>query len=241
MNLNSMNNYVKSVLNKRVINYKNNINSLNNQEKSELYDKVKKIDKKVGAKSLTVLLNNKEYEKSFRNKKLIKKIKLWNDNNENRELESQNNNYITKKQDNLLTFHKNKIVTRNISYISRYKKKSFSKSKNNISSKTKKSYYEQNTVQNIFRKYKIKNLVGNSYYSKDKIENIKKQSYRPIRIVKGNINTYNLDNRNSNETLINKIIKNVNNLSQKNRKINTNFSKNKFLLVTVVQKELQMI
>ena len=122
-----MNNYVKSVLNKRVINYKNNINSLNNQEKSELYDKVKKIDKKVGAKSLTVLLNNKEYEKSFRNKKLIKKIKLWNDNNENRELESQNNNYITKKQDNLLTFHKNKIVTRNISYISRYKKKSFSK------------------------------------------------------------------------------------------------------------------
>ena len=124
MNLNSMNNYVKSVLNKRVINYKNNINS----------------------KSLTVLLNNKEYEKSFRNKKLIKKIKLWNDNNENRELESQNNNYITKKQDNLLTFHKNKIVTRNISYISRYKKKSFSKSKNNISSKTKKSYNEPNTV-----------------------------------------------------------------------------------------------
>ena len=146
MNLNSMNNYVKSVLNKRVINYKNNINSLNNQEKSELYDKVKKIDKKVGAKSLTVLLNNKEYEKSFRNEKLIKKIKLWNDNNENRELESQNNNYITKKQDNLLTFHKNKIVTRNISYISRYKKKSFSKSKNNISSKTKKSYNEPNTV-----------------------------------------------------------------------------------------------
>ena len=107
---------------------------------------MKKIDKKVGAKSLTVLLNNKEYEKSFRNEKLIKKIKLWNDNNENRELESQNNNYITKKQDNLLTFHKNKIVTRNISYISRYKKKSFSKSKNNISSKTIKSYNEPNTV-----------------------------------------------------------------------------------------------
>ena len=228
MNLNSMNNYVKSVLKKRVINYKNNINSVNNQEKSELYDKAKKLDKKVGTKSLTVFVNNKEYEKSFRNKKLVKKIKFGNENNENRELESQNNNYITNKQDNLLTFRGGKIVTRNISYISRHKKKSLSKSKNNISSKTKKSYYEPNIVQNIFKKHKIKNLIKNSYYSKDKIENTKKKSHRPIRIIKGNINTYNLDNRNSSEALINKIINNVNNLPQKSGKINEKLNKNQF-------------
>ena len=86
----------------------------------------------------------------------------------------------------------------------------------------------KNIVQNIFKKYKIKNLIKNSYYSKDTIENMKKKSHRPIRIIKGNINTYNLDNRTSNETLINKIIKNVNNLTQKSGKINEKLNKNKF-------------
>ena len=65
---------------------------------------------------------------------------------------------------------------------------------------------------------------------------MKKQSYRPIRIIKGNINTYNFDNRNSNETLINKIIKNVNNLSQKRGKINENFSKNRFFTCDISAK-----
>ena len=65
---------------------------------------------------------------------------------------------------------------------------------------------------------------------------MKKQSYRPIRIIKGNINTYNFDNRNSNETLIKKIIKNVNNLSQKRGKINENFSKNRFFTCDISAK-----
>ena len=69
-------------------------------------------------------------------------------------------NYITKKRDNLLTFHKNKISTKNISYFSINKKKPIPTSKTNISVKNQKNENVKNKIKNIFRNHKIKDFSG---------------------------------------------------------------------------------
>ena len=215
---NCMKNNIKIVLKKKVINFKNDNNSVNNYETSEI-NNTKKLSKKTGVKNLKIILNNK-YEESGSirsNRKIVKKIGLWkaiNDNKENRHVKSQDN-YITKKRDNLLTFHKNKISTKNISYFSINKKKPVPTSKTNISVKNQKNENVKNKIKNIFRNHKIKDFSRNSNYSKDKIGNIKKTSYRQIRLSRSNIN---LDIKNPNESLLNKIKNKVNNILQKKGK-----------------------
>jgi hypothetical protein len=125
-----------------------------------------------------------------------------------------------KSQDNLLTFHKSKKATRNLSYFSLYKKKSLPTSKGNISAKIKKNTYVQNNILNIFRNYINKDSNKKSYYSKDKIKNMKKISFKPIRISKSNINIINLGITNQNESLLNKITKKVYKIIQKKGKRN---------------------
>ena len=122
-----------------------NISISNNYETSEY--NTKKVDNlstnavnKFGIQNLKIFLNNKEYEKSANNKKFGKRTGLWNAINEkekeNRHVKSQDN--VIKGTNNLLTFHKNKKVTRNISYVTLYnKKKSLPNSKSNISAKIK--------------------------------------------------------------------------------------------------------
>ena len=230
INSNSMNNNVKLVIKKRVINFKNNNNRTNNYETSE-FNNTKKpgnvstnIIKHLGAKNFKIFLNNKDHEKNV----ISRKIKKANSNN-------KANKHI-KSQDNLLSFLKNKKATRNLSYFSLYKKKSLPTSKNNISTKVKKNTYVQNKIQNkiqnIFISH-IKDFVKNSYYSKDKIRNMKKISFRPIRISKSNVNIINLGIKNQNESLLNIIKKRViQKKAKKNDKVNMkktgeNFRKNK--------------
>ena len=218
-------NNIKLVLKKRVINIKNkykNISNSNNNETSEYYNR--KVDNlstnavnKIGIENLKILLNNKEIEKTAKNKKLIGKIGLWNAINEkdkeNRHVKSQDNN-ADKRAQNLLTFHKNKKVTRNISFVTLYKKKSLPASKSNISTKIKNKDV-QNQIKNIFRNNNINDFTKNTNYSKDKIRNMKKKSYRPIRLSKSNININNYDFKNPNDSLLNKIKNKVYDILQK--------------------------
>ena len=60
-----------------------------------------------------------------------------------------------------------------------------------------------NNIQNIL-KNNINN-TRNSDYSREKINNMKKRSYRPIRLSKSNLNLNNNDAKNQNEILLNKI------------------------------------
>ena len=213
INSNSINNNVKLVIKKRVINFKNNNNSTNNYETSEFNNMRKhnnlsrNIIRKIGTHSFKIFWNNKDYEKNA----IIRKIKKINNNKENKHMKSQ---------DNLLTFHKSKKATRNLSYFSLYKKKSLPTSKGNISAKIKKNTYVQNNILNIFRNYIIKDSNKKSYYSKDKIKNVKKISFKPIRISKSNINIINLGITNQNESLLNKITKKVYKIIQKKGKRN---------------------
>ena len=213
INSNSINNNVKLVIKKRVINFKNNNNSTNNYETSEFNNTRKhnnlsrNIIRKIGTHSFKIFWNNKDYEKNA----IIRKIKKINNNKENKHMKSQ---------DNLLTFHKSKKATRNLSYFSLYKKKSLPTSKGNISAKIKKNTYVQNNILNIFRNYIIKDSNKKSYYSKDKIKNVKKISFKPIRISKSNINIINLGITNQNESLLNKITKKVYKIIQKKGKRN---------------------
>ena len=213
INSNSINNNVKLVIKKRVINFKNNNNSTNNYETSEFNNTRKhnnlsrNIIRKIGTHSFKIFWNNKDYEKNA----IIRKIKKINNNKENKHMKSQ---------DNLLTFHKSKKATRNLSYFSLYKKKSLPTSKGNISAKIKKNTYVQNNILNIFRNYIIKDSNKKSYYSKDKIKNLKKISFKPIRISKSNVNIINLGITNQNESLLNKITKKVYKIIQKKGKRN---------------------
>ena len=213
INSNSINNNVKLVIKKRVINFKNNNNSTNNYETSEFNNTRKhnnlsrNIIRKIGTHSFKIFWNNKDYEKNA----IIRKIKKINNNKENKHMKSQ---------DNLLTFHKSKKATRNLSYFSLYKKKSLPTSKGNISAKIKKNTYVQNNILNIFRNYIIKDSNKKSYYSKDKIKNVKKISFKPIRISKSNVNIINLGITNQNESLLNKITKKVYKIIQKKEKRN---------------------
>ena len=213
INSNSINNNVKLVIKKRVINFKNNNNSTNNYEMSEFNNTRKhnnlsrNIIRKIGTHSFKIFWNNKDYEKNA----IIRKIKKINNNKENKHMKSQ---------DNLLTFHKSKKATRNLSYFSLYKKKSLPTSKGNISAKIKKNTYVQNNILNIFRNYIIKDSNKKSYYSKDKIKNVKKISFKPIRISKSNVNIINLGITNENESLLNKITKKVYKIIQKKGKRN---------------------
>ena len=213
INSNSINNNVKLVIKKRVINFKNNNNSINNYETSEFNNTRKhnnlsrNIIRKIGTHSFKIFWNNKDYEKNA----IIRKIKKINNNKENKHMKSQ---------DNLLTFHKSKKSTRNLSYFSLYKKKSLPTSKGNISAKIKKNTYVQNNILNIFRNYIIKDSNKKLYYSKDKIKNVKKISFKPIRISKSNINIINLGITNQNESLLNKITKKVYKIIQKKGKRN---------------------
>ena len=213
INSNSINNNVKLVIKKRVINFKNNNNSTNNYETSEFNNTRKhnnlsrNIIRKIGTHSFKIFWNNKDYEKNA----IIRKIKKINNNKENKHMKSQ---------DNLLTFHKSKKSTRNLSYFSLYKKKSLPTSKGNISAKIKKNTYVQNNILNIFRNYIIKDSNKKLYYSKDKIKNVKKISFKPIRISKSNINIINLGITNQNESLLNKITKKVYKIIQKKGKRN---------------------
>ena len=213
INSNSINNNVKLVIKKRVINFKNNNNSTNNYETSEFNNTRKhnnlsrNIIRKIGTHSFKIFWNNKDYEKNA----IIRKIKKINNNKENKHMKSQ---------DNLLTFHKSKKATRNLSYFSLYKKKSLPTSKGNISAKIKKNTYVQNNILNIFRNYIIKDSNKKLYYSKDKIKNVKKISFKPIRISKSNVNIINLGITNQNESLLNKITKKVYKIIQKKGKRN---------------------
>ena len=213
INSNSINNNVKLVIKKKVINFKNNNNSTNNYETSEFNNTRKhnnlsrNIIRKIGTHSFKIFWNNKDYEKNA----IIRKIKKINNNKENKHMKSQ---------DNLLTFHKSKKATRNLSYFSLYKKKSLPTSKGNISAKIKKNTYVQNNILNIFRNYINKDSNKKSYYSKDKIKNVKKISFKPIRISKSNINIINLGITNQNESLLNKITKKVYKIIQKKGKRN---------------------
>ena len=213
INSNSINNNVKLVIKKRVINFKNNNNSTNNYETSEFNNTRKhnnlsrNIIRKIGTHSFKIFWNNKDYEKNA----IIRKIKKINNNKENKHMKSQ---------DNLLTFHKSKKATRNLSYFSLYKKKSLPTSKGNISAKIKKNTYVQNNILNIFRNYINKDSNKKSYYSKDKIKNMKKISFKPIRISKSNVNIINLGITNQNESLLNKITKKVYKIIQKKGKRN---------------------
>ena len=136
INSNSTNNNIKLVIKKRVINLKDNNNNTNNNYETSEFNKTKKqsilsknIFKKVGTQSFKIFWNNKEYEKNF----IIRKITKIHTKKEKKHIKSQ---------DNLLTFHKNKKATRNLSYFSLYKKKSLptNKSNSNISIKSKKIY-----------------------------------------------------------------------------------------------------
>ena len=218
-----INNNLKFVLKKRIINIKNknkNTSISNNYETSEY--NTKKVDnisaniiKKLGIQNLKIYLKNKEYEKSANNKKFMKKIGLWNAINEkekgDRHLKSQDNNPNKKETDNLLTFNKNKKVIRNISYVTLYRKRSLPTSKSNISAKIKKNAFEKdkNTIHNLFKNHNINDFTKNSNYSKDKIRNMKKKSYKPIRLSKSNINI------NPNDSLLNRIKNKVYDLLQK--------------------------
>ena len=226
MNLNMNNNSIKYVLKKRVIKIKNknrNNNTSNNNETSELNNaKIPNnlsanIINKIGTHNLKIYLNNKEYENTANNKKLRGRIGLWNAINEkeNRHVKSQDN-YIVRRTDNILTFHKNKKVNRNISFVSLYKKNSVPTSKGNISAKIKKNDYVQNQINNIFRNHNNNNdFSKNKNNTKDKINNIKKKSFRPIRLSKSNLNINNFDFKNQNESLLNKIKNKVYDIIQK--------------------------
>ncbi len=209
------NNNIRLILKKRVINIKNkNKNISNNYETSEFNTKKPdnfstNIAAKLGIQNIKILLNNKEYEKSASNKKFIRKNGLWNilnekerEKRENRHVKSQDNN-IVKRMDNLLTFHKNKKQTRNISYVTLYRKKSLPNSRNNI------------RIKNIIRNNNINDFTKNSNISNDKIKNMKTNSYKPIRLSKSNININNLDIKNQNESLLNKIKNKVYDILQK--------------------------
>ena len=219
-----INNNIKLVLKKRVINIKNkykskNISISNNYETSEY--NTKKVDNlstnavnKFGIQNLKIFLNNKEYEKSANNKKFGKRAGLWNAINEkekeNRHVKSQDN--VIKGANNLLTFHKNKKVTRNISYVTLYnKKKSLPNSKSNISAKIKNNEFDRdkNNIHNLLKNHNINDFTKNSNYSKDKIRNMKKKSYKPIRLSKSNINI------NPNDSLLNRIKNKVYDILQK--------------------------
>ena len=191
------------MIKKRVINLKDNNNNTNNNYETSEFNKTKKqsilsknIFKKVGTQSFKIFWNNKEYEKNF----IIRKITKIHTKKEKKHIKSQ---------ENLLTFHKNKKATRNLSYFSLYKKKSLptNKSNSNISTKIKKNIYDnvQNKITNIFRNYIIKDPIKKSYYSKDKI--------KPIRISKNNVNIINQEIKNQNESLLNKITKKVYSIS----------------------------
>ena len=220
------NNNIKFVLKKRVINIKNknknkNISINNNYEISEY--NIKKVDnistnaiQKIGLANLKIFLNNKEYDKSVNNKKFVRKIGLWKVINEkekekeNKHVKSQDNNAI-KKTNNLLTFHRNKKITRNISYVTLHKKKSLPTSKSNISAKIKKNVFgkDKNTIHKLLKNHNIIDVTKNSNYSKDKIRNMKKKSYKPIRLSKSNINI------NPNDSLLNRIKNKVYDILQK--------------------------
>ena len=218
------NNNIKFVLKKRVINIKNknkNISINNNYEISEY--NIKKVDnistnaiQKIGLANLKIFLNNKEYDKSVNNKKFVRKIGLWKVINEkekekeNKHVKSQDNNAI-KKTNNLLTFHRNKKITRNISYVTLNKKKSLPTSKSNISAKIKKNVFgkDKNTIHKLLKNHNIIDVTKNSNYSKDKIRNMKKKSYKPIRLSKSNINI------NPNDSLLNRIKNKVYDILQK--------------------------
>ena len=218
------NNKIKLVLKKRIINIKNKNN--NNYESSDINNNennnTKKpsnlsanIINKLKVQNLKIILNNKEHEKSASNKKYIKKIGLWNiinNDKENRRVKSQDNNLI-KKAENILTFHKGKKMTRNISYVTLYnKKKTLPTNKSNMSNKMYSNQINKNKIRNrdfeIFRN-NINDYTKNLNYSKDKIGNMKKRSYRPIRLSKSNINI------NNNDILLNKIKSKVYDILQK--------------------------
>ena len=236
LNLNTNNNNFKYVLKKRVIKIKNknrNNNTSNNNETSELNNAKKPnnlsagVVNKIGVQYLKIFLNNKEYKNTSGNKKFGGRIGLWNviNEKENRHVKSQDN-YIVKKTDNLLTFHKNKKVNRNISYISLYKKNSVPTSKGNISAKIKKNEYVQNKINNIFRNHNINDFSRNKNHNKDKNNNMKKKSFRPIRLSRSNLNINNFDFKNHNESLLNKIKNKVYDIIQKKA-----YSKGKLQLI----------
>ena len=212
----NIDNNLKLVLKKRVINIKNkhknkNISTSNNYETFEFKNKKGQnlsanLYKTIGIQNLKIVVNDKEFEKTTKNKRSAKKLGLWNiindKDNVNTHVKSQDNN-ANKRANKLITFYKNKKVSRNISYFFLHKKKSIPTSKSNISAKSKKNEFDKLQIQNIFKNHKINDFAKNSNYSKDKIRNIKKKSYKPLRISKSNINI------NPNESLLNKIKKRV--------------------------------
>jgi len=212
----NIDNNLKLVLKKRVINIKNkhknkNISTSNNYETFEFKNKKGQnlsanLYKTIGIQNLKIVVNDKEFEKTTKNKRSAKKLGLWNiindKDNINTHVKSQDNN-ANKRANKLITFYKNKKVSRNISYFFLHKKKSLPTSKSNISAKSKKNEFDKLQIQNIFKNHKINDFAKNSNYSKDKIRNIKKKSYKPLRISKSNINI------NPNESLLNKIKKRV--------------------------------
>ena len=212
----NIDNNLKLVLKKRVINIKNkhknkNISTSNNYETFEFKNKKGQnlsanLYKTIGIQNLKIVVNDKEFEKTTKNKRSAKKLGLWNiindKDNVNTHVKSQDNN-ANKRANKLITFYKNKKVSRNISYFFLHKKKSLPTSKSNISAKSKKNEFDKLQIQNIFKNHKINDFAKNSNYSKDKIRNIKKKSYKPLRISKSNINI------NPNESLLNKIKKRV--------------------------------
>ena len=212
----NIDNNLKLVLKKRVINIKNkhknkNISTSNNYETFEFKNKKGQnlsanLYKTIGIQNLKIAVNDKEFEKTTKNKRSAKKLGLWNiindKDNVNTHVKSQDNN-ANKRANKLITFYKNKKVSRNISYFFLHKKKSLPTSKSNISAKSKKNEFDKLQIQNIFKNHKINDFAKNSNYSKDKIRNIKKKSYKPLRISKSNINI------NPNESLLNKIKKRV--------------------------------
>ena len=212
----NIDNNLKLVLKKRVINIKNkhknkNLSTSNNYETFEFKNKKGQnlsanLYKTIGIQNLKIVVNDKEFEKTTKNKRSAKKLGLWNiindKDNVNTHVKSQDNN-ANKRANKLITFYKNKKVSRNISYFFLHKKKSIPTSKSNISAKSKKNEFDKLQIQNIFKNHKINDFAKNSNYSKDKIRNIKKKSYKPLRISKSNINI------NPNESLLNKIKKRV--------------------------------
>ena len=221
-----INNNIKLVLKKRVINIKNkykNKNISNSNYETSDYN-TKKVNNlstnlanKLGIQNIKILLNNKDYEKTVNNKKFVGRVGLWNVINEkekeNRHLKSQDN--IKKRNSNLLTFQRNKKLTRNVPYVTLYKKKSLPTSKSNISAKIKKIDFDKNVIQNIFKNNNINVFTKYNNYSKEKIRNMKKRSYRPIGLSKSNININNYDFKNPNDSLLNKIKKQVYDILQK--------------------------
>ena len=89
---------------------------------------------------------------------------LWNiikdKDNVNTHVKSQDNN-ANKRANKLITFYKNKKVSRNISYFFLHKKKSIPTSKSNISAKSKKSEFDklQGNIQNVAARGYIDSII----------------------------------------------------------------------------------